>query len=87
MPLEDRMEILRALHCVDEVIATMDKDSTQAQTLRVIKPDIFAKGGDRTPGNMPQNEIEVCNELGIRIVYGIGEQVRSSSQIIRRLKE
>ena len=86
-PLEERMEILRALHCVDEVIATMDKDGTQAQTLRVNRPDIFAKGGDRTPENMPQNEIEVCNELDIRIVYGIGEQVKSSSQMVRRLKE
>ena len=82
MPLEERVEILKELKCVDEVVETKDNDGTQARTLQAIKPDIFAKGGDRTPGNMPQNEITVCNELGISIVYGVGEQMKSSSQMI-----
>jgi D-beta-D-heptose 7-phosphate kinase/D-beta-D-heptose 1-phosphate adenosyltransferase len=82
MPLEERIEILNELKCVDEVVVTKDNDGTQARTLRVIRPDIFAKGGDRTPENMPQNEITVCNELGINIVYGVGKQMKSSSQMI-----
>ena len=87
MPLNERMEILRALTCIDVVIPTIDKDGTQAQTLRYVKPNIFAKGGDRlSPSNMPQGEIDACKEIGCEIVYGIGEQIQSSSYLIKRLK-
>ena len=56
--------------------------------MRLIQPDIYAKGGDRTPGNMAQMEIDVCNELGIRIVYGVGgEKIQSSSWLINKTGE
>lgn len=85
MPLKDRIEILKELRCVDEVIATLDSDGTQAETLKLIKPDIFAKGGDRTPDNMPAGEIEACREIGCKIVYGVGGQLRESSKLIDNL--
>lgn len=85
MPLEDRMKILKELRCVDEVIATVDNDGTQAETLKLVKPDIFAKGGDRIPDNMPQNEIEVCEEVDCKIVYGVGSQLRESSKLVENL--
>ena len=84
MPFEARIEILKALRCVDEVIPTIDKDGTQAKTLKMVKPDIFAKGGDRTPDNMPENEIAACVEIGCKLVYGVGEQIASSSEFIRK---
>ncbi|MEE9399267.1 MAG: adenylyltransferase/cytidyltransferase family protein [Dehalococcoidales bacterium] len=84
MPLEDRMGILREFRCVDEVIATIDKDGTQAKTLRMVRPNIFAKGGDRTPDNMPANEIETCKEIGCEIVYGVGKQLNSSSKLVKK---
>ena len=87
MPLEERVEILRALSCVDEVVPTIDSDGTQYRTLQLVKPDIFAKGGDRIPENMPEKEIQICNKLGIQIVYGVGEQIKSSSQIVHDLTE
>jgi len=86
MPLEERMEILRELRCVDEVWETWDKDGTQAETLRAICPDVYAKGGDRTPDNMPVNEIEACAEIGCEIVYGVGEKIQSSSELVRKIK-
>ncbi len=85
MPLEDRMKILKELRCVDEVIATVDNDGTQAETLKLVKPDIFAKGGDRIHDNMPQNEIEACEEIGCKIVYGVGSQLRESSKLVENL--
>jgi len=85
MPLEDRIAILKELRCIDEVIATVDDDGTQAKTLKLIKPDILAKGGDRTPDNMPQNEIESCKEIGCKIVYGVGTQLRESSKLVENL--
>jgi D-beta-D-heptose 7-phosphate kinase/D-beta-D-heptose 1-phosphate adenosyltransferase len=85
MPLEERIEILKELRCVDEVVATVDEDGTQAKTLRLVRPDIFAKGGDRTPDNMPRNEIEACKEIGCKIVYGVGGQLQESSKLVENL--
>lgn len=87
MPLRERVEMVRALRYVDDVIVVIDKDGTVAKTLEAVKPNIFAKGGDRTPENMPQNEIEACRKVGCKIVYGVGEKLNSSSKLVRRMVE
>ena len=79
MKEEDRMRIVSALKCVDEVFLSIDKDKSQCESLRHINPDIFAKGGDRTSGEIPESK--VCNELGIEIIDGLGEKIRSSSDL------
>ena len=79
MKEEDRMRIVSALKCVDEVFLSIDKDKSQCESLRSIKPDIFAKGGDRTSGEIPESKI--CRELGIEIIDGLGEKIRSSSDL------
>tara|TARA_R100000008_G_scaffold82693_1_gene67231 strand:- start:6 stop:413 length:408 start_codon:yes stop_codon:yes gene_type:complete len=76
---QDRMEIVLALKYVDEVYLSIDKDKSQCETLRHIKPDIFAKGGDRMSDEIPESK--VCKELGIKIVDGLGEKIRSSSDL------
>lgn len=88
LPLEDRLAILRQLRCVDQVVVAEelgDQDGTVTRSLQTIGPDIFAKGGDRTgPENMPPGELEVCDKLGIKIVYGVGGgKVQSSSELVR----
>jgi D-beta-D-heptose 7-phosphate kinase/D-beta-D-heptose 1-phosphate adenosyltransferase len=83
MPFEERREILEALKPVDEVVAVIDTDDTVARTLEAVKPSVFAKGGDRTRKNMPPAEVEVCQRLGIRMVFGVGGgKIRSSSWLI-----
>ena len=62
------------------VIPSFDDDGTTTKTLRVMRPNIFAKGGDRVPLNMPQSEIDACEELGIEIIYGQGGLLNSSSK-------
>ena len=47
-PFEERKEILENVKGVAEVIASVDEDQTVRKTLELVKPDIFAKGGDRT---------------------------------------
>ena len=88
-PLKSRMRIAQFLKnnisWIEDVVVSIDKDGTCAETLRMIKPDILCKGGDRTPDNMPQNEIEVCKEIGCKIVYGVGKKLYSSSELVRRL--
>ena len=81
------MEILRGLRCVDRVVATVDKDGTQTETLRMIKPNIFAKGGDRTPDNMPIGEVKTCEEIGCVIKYGVGKLLRSSTALVNGLRK
>lgn len=57
-----------------------DIDGTVTNSLLIIRPDIFAKGGDRTLQNMPPTELEICRLQNIEIRYGIGEQLNSSSE-------
>ena len=44
VPLRQRMEIVAALGCVDWVI--LFRDATPLSTIRAIRPDVLAKGGD-----------------------------------------
>ena len=74
------------------VIMADDRDGTVAKTLERLKPDIFAKGGDRRDDScMPPNEVAVCQKYGIQIVYGCGDLLGSSSnkilEIARKLKQ
>lgn len=73
--------IIENLKMVDEVVISIDEDRTIHKTLEMIKPDIFAKGGDVT--QIPPAEEELCNKLGIKVVYNVGgEKINSSTQIL-----
>jgi len=84
MPLEDRLALLEAIKYVDEVVVCGPScDLTTTEVLQKVRPQIFAKGGDRTPENMPRSEVELCERLGIKIVYGVGGgKVQSSSWLV-----
>lgn len=84
MPEKERMEIVKALKPVDEIVLSVDKDLTVCKSLELVKPDIFAKGGDRTLDNIP--EVPVCEKLGIKMVFGVGGgKVQSSSWLIKKM--
>jgi D-beta-D-heptose 7-phosphate kinase/D-beta-D-heptose 1-phosphate adenosyltransferase len=89
MPLEDRLAIIEALRFVDEVIVCGSScDLTTCEALQTVKPQIFAKGGDRTPDNMPKSEVELCEKLGTKIVYGVGGgKVQSSSWLVENFEK
>ena len=82
-PFMDRALILSELRTVDVVVASIDSGGGISETLRIVKPHIFAKGGDRNLTNLPEEEIEVCKEIGCEIVCGVGgggsEKLHSSS--------
>jgi len=81
MKQADRMKIVRSLRDIDEVFLSIDKDKSVCASLAKLKPDIFAKGGDRNVGNIP--EVAVCQKYGIKIVDGLGKKIRSSSILIK----
>ena len=75
----DRVEIIGALKCVDEVFLSIDEDKSVCKSLEAIKPDIFANGGNRSLSEIP--ETAVMEKYNIKMVDGLGEKIRSSSEI------
>ena len=75
----DRVEIIRSLEMVDEVFLSIDKDKTVCASLEEIKPDIFANGGDRNTGEVPESSI--CKKYNIEMIDGLGDKIRSSSDL------
>jgi cytidyltransferase-like protein len=87
MPFEERKEILQNIKGVSEVIPAIDDDQTVSRTLKMLKPDIFAKGGDRTgPENIP--EARLCYQIGCKLVTNVGgKKVQSKSDISQKVKD
>ena len=87
MSENERKEIIEAFMAVDEVVITGHtpgtKDISICRELEIIKPDIFANGGDRHGGNIP--EYDLCEKLDIEMVFnvGAGGKVRSSSELLK----
>jgi cytidyltransferase-like protein len=80
---DDRLRIVGLLECVDEAILSVDADRSVCRTLDQLRPEVFAKGGDRTGAEVPERQ--VCERLGIRIVDGLGMKVASSSAITSKI--
>ena len=77
--LETRCLIVSAIRCVDYVIPfEIEHDPTVCEALRRLRPAVFTKGGDRVEAaSIP--EWDVCSELGIEVITGVGVDKRWSS--------
>jgi cytidyltransferase-like protein len=82
MPVEDRMEIIDGIKGVDIVIAWDDGTQFVSGAIDLIKPDIFAKGGDRAePKDIP--EWDICEQVGCKVIFNVGGgKIRSSSELV-----
>jgi len=80
-PLEDRLEVLAALSCVDHVVA-FDDDSPVA-LLRAARPDVYVKGGDYTRETLP--EAPLVESLGGTVTILEYLEERSTTGIIERI--
>ncbi len=80
--LEDRIQVLAALSCIDHVIP-FDED-TPCQLVEVVRPDIFVKGGDYTRDRLP--EADLVESVGgvVQILPFIAD--RSTTDIIERIR-
>lgn len=85
MPEKEREGILRALRCVDKVVLSIDSDQTQCKTLELLKPDIFAKGGDRFVYEIPESE--TCKKYKIKVIDGLGAKIQSSSELVKNAEK
>lgn len=84
---EERIQIIRALHLVDMAWISIDEDSTQNETLRLMVKKFygsmelaFANGGDQNNQNIPEREI--CEQFDIELIDGLGEKIQSSSWLL-----
>ena len=84
----DRKEIIESFRAVDKVLLTAHKKNTTdisvCREIELIRPHIFANGGDRKHDNIP--EYALCEHLGIKMVFNVGHggKIRSSSELVRR---
>lgn len=85
MPAVERKKILESLKMVDEVFIAIDSDLSVCETIRMIRPDVFANGGDRFDYEVP--EAKICRELGIEMIDGLGEKIQSSSDLVKNLED
>ncbi|MDE1924755.1 MAG: adenylyltransferase/cytidyltransferase family protein [Patescibacteria group bacterium] len=88
MPEHERREVIEAFAAVDKVILTSHEpggaDMSVCRELEILKPDVFANGGDRKEDNIP--EYALCERLGIQMAFnvGAGGKVQSSSWLIEK---
>lgn len=76
---DDRLQIVSQIKGVDEAVMSIDEDKTVCKTLDLLKPDIFANGGDRNNSEIP--EFKICKENGTQVMDGLGNKIRSSSDL------
>jgi glycerol-3-phosphate cytidylyltransferase/D-beta-D-heptose 7-phosphate kinase/D-beta-D-heptose 1-phosphate adenosyltransferase len=80
----NRMRLISALKAVDEVMLAVDTDPPVIKSLRELAIKypkdtlVFANGGDRD-GHRVVPESEVCDQLGIEMVFGVG-----SHEVVKR---
>jgi D-beta-D-heptose 7-phosphate kinase / D-beta-D-heptose 1-phosphate adenosyltransferase len=80
--LDDRMQVLAALDCVDHVVSF--DEPTSVELIKVVEPDVFVKGGDYTKDDVP--EAPVVEELGgtVEILPYVADQ--STTAVIEKIR-
>ncbi|WP_308990380.1 adenylyltransferase/cytidyltransferase family protein [Mariniflexile litorale] len=86
---DERLFIIENLKVVDECFLSIDKDRTVIQTIAKIHDlssdsyDLmFANGGDQNNDTIPEKNI--CEELNILLVDGMGDKIQSSSWLLNK---
>ncbi|NMG09546.1 D-glycero-beta-D-manno-heptose 1-phosphate adenylyltransferase [Brasilonema sp. UFV-L1] len=82
-PLEDRIQVLAALGCVDYLIP-FEEDSP-SHLIRKLQPNIYVKGGDYTKETLP--ETPVVEEYGGVIEFLPFLENRSTTKTIERISQ
>lgn len=82
--LSDRLKVLAALSSIDHIIPFgHEHDDTPVPLIRVVRPHLFAKGGDYTTQQLPEAQTVV--ECGGEIVFLNHVSNRSTTRIIRKI--
>lgn len=85
----ERMIIVSNIKAVDKAILSIDKDRTVSETLKMITEKYssefelaFANGGDQNNDTIPEKPI--CEQVGIKLIDGLGDKIQSSSWLLNK---
>jgi len=89
MKEDERLTIVKSLKPVDIAYLAIDQDRSVKKTIEKLHEIhaqffdrvVFANGGDQTQQTIP--ETEVCDRLGIEMVFGLGDKIQSSSWLLK----
>jgi len=79
----ERKDIIDELKCVNYSLISIDEDRSVKRSIefihKFIRADeyLFTNGGDQFGNTILEKDI--CNELGIGLIDGLGEKIQSSS--------
>ncbi|MBR5162857.1 MAG: D-glycero-beta-D-manno-heptose 1-phosphate adenylyltransferase [Schwartzia sp.] len=79
---EDRAEVLDALRAVD--IVTIFDESTAEELIRLVRPNVYVKGGDYTLDTLP--EAKIVQEAGGRVEFIPFVDGHSTTSVIEKIK-
>jgi cytidyltransferase-like protein len=87
---QERFLIIENLKIVDKGFLSIDQDRTVIETIKFIFSTFssefdfaFANGGDQNNESIPERNI--CEELGIDLIDGLGEKIQSSSWLLKKV--
>jgi D-beta-D-heptose 7-phosphate kinase/D-beta-D-heptose 1-phosphate adenosyltransferase len=83
LPLEDRMQVLSALSCVDYIVPF--EEDTPERLIRLLRPDVFVKGGDYRRETLPEAPLVEAQGGVVKILPYLLD--RSTSGIIERIRQ
>ena len=90
---DERKLIIETLKPVDWAVVSIDKDNRQVdksiEMIHMLYKDefenfIFTNGGDQTEQTIAEDVI--CRKLGIKMVFGLGDKIQSSSWLLKDKK-
>ena len=89
MPQNERKELLENIRWVDEVVIREPRETScgVSHMLKNLGVDIFVNGGAEKNGGQGNFEADVCKELNIKMVFGVGgaDKPQSSSWLVKNL--
>ncbi len=85
--LEDRIQVLAALSCVDSVVPF--HEDTPHGLVRALRPHVFVKGGDYTRDRLPEaalveelgGEVHILPFVADRSTTGVIERIRAADRV------
>lgn len=85
LPEGERAELLAGLACVDYV--TIFHEPTATETITLLRPDIYVKGGDYAPGGAALPEAGPVESYGGKVTILPLVAGRSTSEIVQAIRE
>jgi cytidyltransferase-like protein len=86
----ERMIIVSNIKSVDKAILSIDTDRTVRETIKMIAEQFggefdlgFANGGDQNNDTIPERE--VCEQMNVALIDGLGDKIQSSSWLLKKL--